>query len=62
MERVVGEDMRWERDICGGQSNIGDADGSSSLSIGKTDLEWMTYRMNGEGSSYSVTVTQENAI
>ena len=54
--------MRWERDICGGQSNIGDADGSSSLSIGETDLEWMARRMNGEGSSYSVAVAQENAI
>ena len=57
-KRVVGEDMRWERDICGGQSNIGDADGSSSLSIGEADLEWMTRRMNGKSSSYSVTLTQ----
>ena len=57
-KRIVGEDMRWERDICGGQSNIGDADGSSSLSIGEADLEWMTRRMNVESSSYSVTLTQ----
>ncbi len=57
-ERVVGENMRWERDICRGQSTIGDADGSSSLSIGEADLKWMTRRMNGESGSDSVTVTQ----
>jgi hypothetical protein len=50
--------MRWERDICRGQSNIGDADGSSSLSIGEADLKWMMRRMNGESGSDSVTVTQ----
>jgi len=50
--------MRWERDICGGQSNIGDADGSSCLSIGEADLKWMTRWMNGESSSYSVSLAQ----
>ena len=41
---VISEDMRWERDICGGQSNIGDANGASCLSIGEANLKWM----NGE--------------
>ena len=54
----IGEDMRWERDIGGGQSNIGDANGSSCLSIGEADLKWMTRGMNGESSSYSVSLAQ----
>ena len=38
---LSGEDMRWERDICGGQSNIGDVNGARSLSIGEENLKWV---------------------